>query len=306
MYSTSASSFDHQQIPQHLVLAGRLLSTCLLVCLMTLPTQAEIIGFEGKSLYSQGANGQYYNGDLGSNTTNSQGWNSSTSHFSNSYTYDTQYNYSYWSGFAYSRVNAGNVPGYENQYASKPGLGSENSEHYAVVYNSFAGDAVITFGAEVQLASIDVTNTAYNYFSMKDGDAFAKKFGGASGSDPDFFKVEFQGFRGGNLTSRLDFYLADLRAANSSEDYIIDAWTRVNLASLGTIDALKFDLTSSDVGQFGMNTPAYFAMDRIEFSAVPEPSSMLLAASLGCYGVIRRFRSRRNSKSQIQPGKSAC
>jgi hypothetical protein len=306
MYSSSITSFQSQQISQQLILANRLLATGIMVCLMVLPTQAEIIGFEGKSFYSQGANGQYYNGDLGSNTTNSQGWNSGASHFSNSFTYDTQFNYSYWSGFAYSRVNAGNVPGYENQYASKPGLGSENSEHYAVVYNSMAGDAVITFGAEVQLASIDVTNTAYNYFSMKDGDAFAKKFGGASGSDPDFFKLEFQGFRGGNLTSRLDFYLADFRSANSSNDYIIDAWTRVNLTSLGPIDALKFDLTSSDVGQFGMNTPAYFAMDRIEFSTVPEPSSMLLAASLGCYGVVRRLRSRGNSKSQVQAGKSAC
>jgi hypothetical protein len=76
--------------------------------------------------------------------------------------------------------------------------------------------------------------------------------------------------------------------------------------SLGPIDALKFDLTSSDVGQFVMNTPAYFAMDRIEFSTVPEPSSMLLAASLGCYGVVRRLRSRGNSKSQVQAGKSAC
>ena len=297
MYSSFIPSFQSRQISQQLIPACRLFFTCITVCWIALPSQAEIIGFEGKTLYSQGASGQYYNGDLGSNTTNSQGWTSGASHFSNSFTYDTQYNYSYWSGFAYSRVNAGNVPGYENQYASRPGLGSENSEHYAVVYNSFAGDAVITFGAEVQLASIDVTNTAYNYFSMKDGDAFAKKFGGASGSDPDFFKLEFQGFRGGNLTSRLDFYLADFRSANSSDDYIIDAWTRVNLASLGAIDALKFDLTSSDVGQFGMNTPAYFAMDRIEFSAVPEPSSMLLAASLGCYGVARRLRLRRSSRS---------
>lgn len=197
MYSSFIPSFQSRQISQQLISACRLFFTCITVCWIVLPSQAEIIGFEGKTLYSQGSNGQYYNGDLGSNTTNSQGWNSGASHFSNSFTYDTQYNYSYWSGFAYSRVNAGNVPGYENQYASRPGLGSENSEHYAVVYNSFAGDAVITFGAEVQLASIDVTNTAYNYFSMKDGDAFAKKFGGASGSDPDFFKLEFQGFREG-------------------------------------------------------------------------------------------------------------
>ncbi|MFM8571735.1 MAG: DUF4465 domain-containing protein [Pirellula sp.] len=241
--------------------------------------QADIIGFEGNTLYSQGSNNRYYNGDLGSNTTNSQGWTNGGVHFSNSYTYDSQYNFGYWSGFAYSRVNAGNVAGYENQYASKPGTGSGGSEHYAVVYNSFSGDAVVTFGAQVQLNSIDVSNTAYTYFSMKDGDQYAKKFGGASGNDPDFFKLEIQGFRNSNATSTVELFLADYRFENNAQDYLVDQWTRVNLSSLGTVDTLKFALTSSDNGQYGMNTPAYFAMDRMEFSAVPEPSSILLLAT---------------------------
>jgi hypothetical protein len=131
---------------------------------------------------------------------------------------------------------------------------------------------------------------------MRDGDAFAKKFGGTSGNDADFFKLELQGFRGGNLTNKFDFYLADFRAANAADDYIVENWTRVNLASLGTVDSLKFALTSSDVGQFGMNTPAYFAMDRLEFSAVPEPSSLLLLGSLATgstYRLLSRIRRRR-------------
>lgn len=258
---------------------------------------AEIIGFEGKTVYSLGSAQRYYNGDLGSNTTNSQGWQSGSAHFSNSFTYDSQFNYSYWSGFSYSRVTAGNVPGYENQYAARPGIGSEGSEHYAVIYNSAVGDAVITFGAEVQLNTVDLTNTAYNYFSMRDGDDFAKKFGGTSGNDADFFKLELQGFRGGNLTNKFDFYLADFRSANSADDYIVQNWTRVNLASLGTVDSLKFALTSSDVGNFGMNTPAYFAMDRLEFSAVPEPSSLLLLGSLATGWTYRRLRLNRRGKS---------
>lgn len=261
--------------------------------------QAEIIGFEGKTLYSQGSANRYYNGDLGDNTTNSQGWQSGSAQFSNSFTYDSQFNYSYWSGFSYSRVTAGNVPGYENQYAARPGIGSEGSEHYAVIYNAAAGDAVITFGAEVQLNSVDITNTAYNYFSMRDGDAFAKKFGGNSGTDADFFKLEFQGFRGGSLTNKFDFYLADFRAANSADDYIIETWTRVNLGSLGTVDSLKFAMTSSDVGEFGMNTPAYFAMDRLEFSAVPEPSSLLLLGSLATGWAYRRLSRIRRRHSNV-------
>jgi hypothetical protein len=250
--------------------------------------RSDIVGFEDNTRYSQGSNGQFYNGDLGNNTSNTQGWSSGGVHFSNSYTFDTQFNYGYWSGFSYSRVNAGNLAGFENQYAAKPGIGSDGSAHYAVVYNTFSGNAVVTFGAQVQLSSIDVSNTAYTYFSMRDGDQFAKKFGGDSGNDEDFFKLEIQGFRGTVATGSVDFFLADYRFANNSQDYLVDQWARVNLSSLGAVDSLKFALSSSDLGQFGMNTPAYFAMDRIAFSAVPEPGSIALLGIAGAAAWLRR------------------
>ncbi|MFN5272944.1 MAG: DUF4465 domain-containing protein [Planctomycetota bacterium] len=272
---------------QTIVFASFLLLFPALVCL------GDIVGFEDNSLYSQGSNGLYYNGDLGSNTTNSQGWKSGNLGFSNSYTFDSQFNFGYWSGFSYSRVNAGNVSGFQNQYASKPGTGSEGSTHYAIAYNSFVGDSIITFGAQVQIASIDISNTAYAYFSMKDGDQFSKKFGGASGNDLDFFKLQILGFRGSTQTAAIDFFLADYRFENNNQDYVVDQWTRVDLANLGVIDSLKFSLSSSDNGQFGMNTPAYFAMDRIEYSAVPEPGSLSLLgiAALGWW-VRKRTRRR--------------
>jgi len=269
----------------------RVFCTLQVLLLTAFIARADIVGFEGNTLYSQGSSGKYYNGDKGNNTTNSEGWSNGGVHFSNSFTFDSQYNYSYWSGFSYSRVNAGGVSGYGNQYASKPGTGAENSEHYAVVYNSFSGDAVVTFGAQVQLQTIDFSNTAYTYYSMKDGDQFAKKFGGSSGNDPDFFKLQIQGFRNNTSTGSVDFYLADYRFADNSQDYIVDEWKRVNLSSLGAIDSLKFALSSTDNGQFGMNTPAYFAMDRMEFSAVPEPSSLALLSSVALGLWLRKKRS---------------
>lgn len=283
------------------LLRALIASSCTLLALLVIggTSQADIVGFEGNTLYSQGSSSKYYNGDKGTNTTNSDGWTNGGVHFSNSFTYDSQYNYSYWSGFSYSRVNAGNVSGYQNQYASKPGLGADSSEHYAVVYNSFSGDAVVTFGAQVQLQSIDISNTAYTYYSMKDGDQFAKKFGGSSGNDPDFYKLQIQGFRNNASTGSVDFFLADYRFENNAQDYIVDQWNRVNLSSLGAIDSLKFALSSTDNGQFGMNTPAYFAMDRIEFSAVPEPSSLILLSSAALGWWIRKKHSAKTRADQV-------
>ena len=47
----------------------------------------------------------------------------------------------------------------------------------------------------------------------------------------------------------------------ASDGAYITEWTYVDLSQLGEIDGLTFGMTSSDTGDWGMNTPAYFAMD---------------------------------------------
>jgi hypothetical protein len=94
---------------------------------------------------------------------------------------------------------------------------------------------------------------------MKNGDAFAKKFGGTNGNDSDWFKLTINAYQNGNLkTEKVEFYLADFRFADNSKDYMVKDWTFVNLTSLGGLDSLKFTLTSSDTNQFGLKTPAFF------------------------------------------------
>ena len=121
---------------------------------------------------------------------------------------------------------------------------------------------------------------------MRDGDGFAKKFGGVDGTESDFFRLTIHGYAGGLSTGTVDFYLADFRFGNSGQDYIVDEWTFVDFSALGSVDELRFSFASSDVGAFGINTPLYFAMD--DFLAVPEPSTLL--ASLAGFGLLLRRR----------------
>ena len=154
---------------------------------------------------------------------------------------------------------------------------------------------MIRFDAPAELASIDVSNTTYAALSMLQGDSFAKKFGGDSGNDADFLKLTFIGLNAANQeTGRVDFYLADYRFADNSLDYVIGSWTSVNLSSLGTVAALKFELSSSDNGDFGMNTPAYFAIDNLAVTAVPEASSLAMML-VGLVGVAGATALRRRS-----------
>ena len=51
-------------------------------------------------------------------------------------------------------------------------------------------------------------------------------------------------------------------------------------SSLGSASSLVFSLTSSDVGTYGMNTPAYFAVDQLVLSdSRPSPAVLTVSRS---------------------------
>lgn len=171
--------------------------------------------------------------------------------------------FKYWNyGFAYSNMTDSVTAAYTNDYSAITAKGFNNSNNYLVAYGGT--NKIMLKGKAIgqPVNGFYITNTTYAYKSMLVGDQFAKKFGGASGNDTDFFKVTIKGYRSGQLTTdSIDAYLADFRSSDNSKDYILRAWKWVNLLPLGKVDSLQFLLTSSDVGQFGMNTPAYFCID---------------------------------------------
>lgn len=180
--------------------------------------------------------------------------------------YDTGFGYQYWSsGFAYSNVRDSITSGFGNQYAARPG-GGFNSSNYAVSYGQ--GNKIKVDHSQVDLISgFYVSNTTYTYKSMRDGDFVAKKFGGLTGNDPDYFILKINRFAGGVLdTNTLRISLADFRDTNNIADFILETWQYVPLrftqqSSTFLMDSLLLTLESSDTGQFGINTPLYFAVD---------------------------------------------
>jgi Domain of unknown function (DUF4465) len=188
-----------------------------------------------------------------------------------------------WQGWAYSQTTDTTTPGFANQYSTFPGTGAQGSATYGV---AFTGGTVgaqgpvtrITLDGPVPIAGAWFTNTTYAALSMRDGDGFAKQFGGASGSDPDFLTLTITGLDAlGIPTGSAEFALADYRFADDTLDYIVDEWTWVDLSGLGPVSALEFELASSDEAFGFLNTPSYFAMDGLR--VVPEPSTALLVAA---------------------------
>jgi hypothetical protein len=176
--------------------------------------------------------------------------------FYNSYNKDWQS----WIGFAYSSKTDVTTAGYNNQYSAITGSGYAGSSNYAVCYP--APSAEIGFDVTTKATGFYVTNSTYAYLSMKNGDQFAKKFGGETGNDPDYFRLMIEALNAdGKAVDTVYFYLADFRFADNSKDYILNKWTWVDLSQLKEASKLRFSLSSSD-NSFGyMNTPGYFCMD---------------------------------------------
>jgi len=183
--------------------------------------------------------------------------------------YDTSYG-GYWSGgFAYSNMVDSVTAGYTNEYSVMAGY-AYSGNNFAIANPGTFNTTYIKFDSLMQVEGLYVTNSTYAYISMRDGDYFAKKFGGTSGDDPDWFKLTIFGYNEGNLTDSVEFYLADYRFSDNSQDYILKDWQFVSLTTLGNLDSLVFGLSSSDVGSYGMNTPAFFCMDNMTFSVTGE------------------------------------
>lgn len=167
-----------------------------------------------------------------------------------------------FAGFTYSNMTDTTTQSFTNDKAAITGKGFNNSEKYAVFYGPGPG-LKVAGGAYV--SKVQVTNSTFSTLSMKNGDAFAKKFGGVSGDDPDYFLVTIYGYLNGQMkTDSVNFYLADFRSANNADDYIVSSWKEVSLLGLGIVDSLSFKFSSSDTGTFGINTPSYVCLDDIE------------------------------------------
>ena len=207
--------------------------------------------------------------------------------------------YQTWSGFAYSNVTDVTTPGYLNQFSAFAGSGHGPGDDNYGVANGYRDQLdpadvdqlkelpFLELPANTRIESAYIVNTTYTALSMLNGDSFAKKFGGQSGNEPDWFKLTAYGTdaAGSPLAATVEFYLADYRFDDHDRDYIVDQWTQVDLSPLADARRIYFNLQSSDTGPWGMNTPAYFAIDDIRLTIVPEPSTLaiiLVASLVGC------------------------
>ena len=175
------------------------------------------------------------------------------------------HDWSYWFFFGYANETDNTYKDLEDQWKNVVGGGYNGSANYGVGYvAAFNGPAFVTVLADegAVVPGFYITNSAYTYSSLTNGDGYAKKF-----DLGDWYKLTITGYDAEkNITGTKDYYLADLRDAATA--YIIDDWRYVDLSMLGKVKQLKIEASSSDGEGFDIKTPTYFCFD--DFGATGE------------------------------------
>lgn len=164
-----------------------------------------------------------------------------------------------WKGFAISAKKDSATAGWANQYSVITGTGASNSGKFALVFDTAVMYLPRTMGAQKPV-SLMITNSTYAYKDMLLGSDFSKKF-----TKNDWFKVVLKGFSGTTQTGTVEFYLADFR---NNKQVLVRDWTEVSLKALGEPEMITFGFQSSDVGQWGVNTPKYACIDNVKVNVL--------------------------------------
>ncbi|MDE6341698.1 MAG: DUF4465 domain-containing protein [Muribaculaceae bacterium] len=116
-------------------------------------------------------------------------------------------------------------------------------------------DMVFNDGKSYEAVGVYLNLNSYTYYSIEYGDSFARAF-----TNGDRYTVTIHGIAPDESEKTMEVELA----AYSNGDLTINrGWKYVDLSQLGTINELFFTIDSTDTGDYGMNTPAYFCLDKL-------------------------------------------
>ena len=160
-----------------------------------------------------------------------------------------------WLDHQFTAITGGGISGFGTPYMVAYWNSSEVLDDAITVKPSCS----VTYGSEgttFHPLSAFVTNTTYAYYAMAEGTAWSKKFG-----QGDYLKLQAYGITAHDeISGPVEILLADYK---SNFDMPANEWVFINLEPLGMVKEVFFRLESSDTEQWGMNTPAYFAIDRL-------------------------------------------
>jgi len=182
----------------------------------------------------------------------------------------------------YSYNNQCSVYNVDSANGSNHGAGDDGSDTFAIINGCCDENAVASvFGegkettlggfsfdnnAEFLINEIEVCNTSYVYGTIVNGNEFSASLAENDG----WLKVLAYGYDAqGQITNGgrpVEYTICDYRQGGTHK-VIDDDWEDWNLSQLGLVNRVVFNFVGSDASAWGLNTPAYLAIDNIEIFA---------------------------------------
>ena len=173
--------------------------------------------------------------------------------------------YSYWGGFVQSKMLDADAKNglYENQYSAYNTYAASGESFLLYYYDSFNEPCDIVCMTSLELRSVKLNLSTYTYASITDEhiNAFARAF-----TDGDYLKVIFtplasDGNPGGD---RVECYVVDYR---DGMRFVADNWQEYKL-NLPASARIRVTIETTDVGEWGANTPLYICMDDLKYETL--------------------------------------
>lgn len=178
--------------------------------------------------------------------------------------YNSQWDY--WEGFSFSNWTDTITNSYTNQWSCYAGT-AHSGQIFALGYvpiDFYSGNYPtipinINFTRPLKIDSLFLTNSTFTAKTIKEGSNFNQPF-----SDGDFYLIRIYAIKNTDTLDTIEVYLADYR---NGQTFIAKNWIKVDFSHLNdSLTALSFDAYTTDVGQWGPNTPLYFCLDDIYYS----------------------------------------
>lgn len=131
-------------------------------------------------------------------------------------------------------------------------------------------DMTFNDGKSYEAVSAYFNLNSYAYYCMEYGDSFARAF-----TNGDRFTLTIHGVAPDETEKTVE---VDLASYANGDLTINRGWKLVDLSPLGIVNEIYFTLDSTDSGDYGMNTPGYFCLDKLCVKPVEESSADTIAA----------------------------
>ncbi len=161
------------------------------------------------------------------------------------------------SNFAVSNETSTEYTSLTDQFRNVVGSGANSSTNYSIVYiDAYApAPTAIKQQSPAVIPGMYITNSAFTASVITNGD----NFGSTPFAQGDSLILTVYAYTNGVKSDSIALPLADYRTPN--EHYSINSWQWIDLSPLGATDEVRFVITGSQNGVYGLNTPTYFALD---------------------------------------------